>query len=180
MRKSKEEIINELKESFDLLAEAGKLVPEELFNVSKEGKWTTAENIRHLATSAKMTTLAFTLPKITHLLLYGKPKRTSHGYSKLVENYEKKLEGGAHATGVYVPRKTDYRKTELITNLNENARKLVRAIAEKWTDQQLDEYQVAHPILGVITVRELAYFTIYHNHHHLQTIRKYYLGLPQR
>jgi len=53
--------------------------------------------------------------------------------------------------------------------------KLVDAIDQKWTEEQLDNYCVAHPILGKLTMRELAYFTIYHNIHHMETIRKYYL-----
>ncbi|MDB5284458.1 MAG: DinB family protein [Bacteroidota bacterium] len=175
MQKSKSEIVGEMKNSFDLLCQVGEAVPDNAFNISKENKWTTAENLEHLARATKMTTMAFTLPKFLHVLLYGKPGRTSHGYSKLVDNYEKKLEAGAHATGVYVPKKTDYTKPELLDKLKANGNKLTNALSANWSDEQLDHYQVSHPILGLLTVRELAYFTIYHNGHHLETIRKYYL-----
>ena len=175
MQKSKPEIISELKNSFDLLHQTGNAVPDELFNISKENKWTAAENIEHIARATKMTSLAFTLPKFLHVLLYSTPNRTSHGYTKLVHNYEKKLENGAQATGVYVPKKTDYNKPELLNKLKKNGDKLTSALSTKWTDEQLDRYQVSHPILGLLTVRELAYFTIYHNGHHLETIKKYYL-----
>lgn len=177
MRKSKNEIINELKESFDSLIAASAAVSNEMFNVSKENKWTTAENISHLVSATKMTTIAFVLPKFLPVLLYGKPGHTSHSYLKIVENYEKKLEGGAKATGVYVPKKTNYEKEKLNNKLQAESEKLIRAIAEKWSDDQLDHYQISHPILGLLTVRELAYFTIHHNAHHLETIKKYYLSL---
>lgn len=175
MRKSKDDIIAELSESFNSLLAASFLVQDEWFNVSKENKWTAAENISHLVQATKMTSMAFTLPKFLPVLLYGKPNRTSHGYTKVVENYEKKLEGGAKATGVYVPKKTTYKKEQLNNSLKKEGDKLVHAISEKWSDEQLDHYQISHPILGLLTVRELAYFTIHHNGHHLQTIRKYYL-----
>jgi len=175
MIKSKEQIVGELRESFDVICKASSSVPDELYNVSKENKWSTAENVQHLTTSAKMTSLAFTLPKFVHVLLYGKPGRTSHGYSKVVDNYEKLLEKGAVAGGVYVPGKTDYNKAKLTAALQSEGDKLAKAIADKWTDEQLDKYIIKHPILKLITVRELAYFTIYHNGHHLQTIKKYYL-----
>jgi hypothetical protein len=174
MRKSKEQIIEELHESFNWLYKTGCLVPEDGFNVSKGGKWTAAENIRHLCTGTKATTLAFTLPKFLLALVYGKPSHTSHSYSKLVDNYQKKLEAGAKATGAYVPEKMDFNKDKLLEKLRRGGEKLVAAITEKWTDEQLDHYQVKHPILGLLTLRELAYFTIYHNGHHLATIRKYY------
>ena len=54
-------------------------------------------------------------------------------------------------------------------------KKLLNALSQKWSDEQLDHFQISHPILGLLTIRELAYFTIYHNGHHLETIRKYYL-----
>lgn len=178
MRKSKDEIITELRGSFDSLISTSAAVHDDLYNVSKENKWTTAENISHLVNATKMTSLAFTLPKFMHVLLYGKPKRTSHGFTKVVDNYQRKLSEGAVATGVYVPKRTNYNKNELHQKLQREGDKLIVALDKKWNDEQLDNYQVAHPILGNLTVRELAYFTIYHNNHHLDTIAKTYLNQP--
>ena len=175
MRKSKEEIIVDLGQSYNALCSAGMAVSDGDFNISRDNKWSAAENIAHLVNATRMTSLAFTLPKIMHVLLYGKPKRTSHGYSKIVENYHKKLGEGAQAAGIYVPKKVDYKKEIITAKLDSEGQKLIRAISEKWTDEQLDAYQVNHPILGLLTVRELAYFTIYHNGHHRNTIQKYYL-----
>jgi hypothetical protein len=173
--KSKEQIVEELGQSFQSLCEAGKAVSDEDFNLSKNNKWTPAENLQHLVKATKMTSLAFTLPKFFHVLIYGKPARTSHPYSKIVDNYHKKLDAGATATGVYVPKKADYKKEELTTRLDSEGQKLIRAINRKWKEEQLDRFQVGHPILGLLTARELAYFTIYHNGHHLDTIRNNYL-----
>ena len=175
MQKLKDEIITELKESFNALIVVSSSVKDEMYNISKNNKWTTAENISHLVSATKMTSLAFRLPKFLHVMLYGKPNRTSHGFSKIVDNYEKKLESGAVATGVYVPKKANYEKEKLNNKLKAEGEKLIRAISEKWNDEQLDQYQISHPILGLLTVRELAYFTIHHNRHHLETIRNYYL-----
>lgn len=175
MRKSKEEIVTELGQSFELLCQACHSVNDDLFNQSREGKWTPAENFQHIVTATKMTSLAFTLPKFLHVILYGKPQRTSHGFSKVVDNYHRRLNEGAKASGVYVPKKTDYRKELLKDKLETEGNKLIGAIQRKWSDEQLDRYQILHPILGVLTVRELAYFTIYHNGHHLETVRRLYL-----
>src|ERR1041385_6187100 len=175
MRKSKDEIISELGESFQSLSAVASSAEDNQFNLSKENKWTPAENVQHIVNATRMTYLAFTLPKFLHVLLYGKPGRTSHGYSKIVDNYQKKLEAGARASGVYIPKRANYRKEILTGKLNAEGEKLVQAIMNKWSDEQLDHYQIAHPILGLLTIRELAYFTIYHNGHHRTTIQKYYL-----
>ena len=174
MRKSKEEIVAALTHSFQQLDNLCRAVDPPLFNVSKEGKWTPAENFQHLVTATRMTSLAFSLPKWMPRLLYGLPKRTSHGYSKVVDNYQRKLNQGAKASGPYVPKKIKYEPAKLQHQLAKEGERLVRLIATKWSDEQLDAYQVAHPILGLLTLRELAYFNIYHNGHHADILQKYY------
>ena len=174
MRKSKDDIVTELRESFHSVCAVAASIDKEGFNVSKHNKWTTAENVSHLVRSTKMTRLAYQLPKFLPLILYGKPSRTSHGYSKIISNYLKKLESGAVATGLYVPSKTSYNQTVLVDKLMVEGEKLVSVIENKWSDEQLDHYQIEHPLLGLITLRELAYFTIYHNLHHLATISNLY------
>jgi hypothetical protein len=43
---------------------------------------------------------------------------------------------------------------------------------DKFSEAQLDEYVLPHPILGKLTIREMLYFTIYHaTHHHLATLK---------
>ena len=175
MQKSKPTLINELTSCFELLYKTATLVPDSLFNTSKENKWTPAENISHLITATKMTVLPFTLPKFVPLLLYGKGKGVSRTYDEVVASYESKLANGAKATGVYVPAKTNYEQEKISSEILKQREKLVQAVSNKWTEEQLDNYQVKHPILGKLTMRELAYFTIYHNIHHMETIRKYYL-----
>lgn len=40
------------------------------------------------------------------------------------------------------------------------------------SDEILDTYQIPHPIIGLISVREMIYFTLYHYKHHLKAINK--------
>ena len=175
MQKSKATIVADLKSSFEVLYKTAHLVPDDLFNASKENKWTPAENISHLVNATKMTLLAYALPKFLPALLYSKSKRRSRTYNEVVETYHEKLAGGAKAFGPYVPKKINYDRDKITTQLLSEGEKLAQTIEDKWTEEQLDTYQVKHPILGKLTLRELAYFTIYHNIHHTETIRKYYL-----
>lgn len=174
MIKLKQEIITDLTCSFKLLSQTCLSVEPQQFNVSKENKWSIAENIKHLINATRMTILAFNLPKFVPYVLYGKPNRTSHAYTKIIENYHKKLSAGATATGLYVPTKSFYDKQKLATSISQQGDKLIIALDKKWSDEELDNYQIEHPILGLLTHRELAYFTIYHNGHHLETITDLY------
>lgn len=175
MIKSKEQIITELGDSFNSLADICTQVKHEHFNISKEGKWSAGENIQHLVNATKMTNVAFNVPKFVHVLLYGKPNRTSHSCSKVIDNYQKQLERGAKASGPYIPKQRDYQRELLQQRIKVQGDKLIASINNKWTEEQLDKYVIKHPILGLLTLRELAYFTIYHNGHHIDTIKRYYL-----
>ena len=41
-----------------------------------------------------------------------------------------------------------------------------------WSEKDLDKYKLPHPLLGKLTVREMLFFTIYHNEHHLKAMLK--------
>ena len=175
MIKTKQQIIAELGDSFNSLADICTQVKHEHFNISNDGKWSAGENIQHLVNATKMTNVAFNVPKFVHVLLYGKPGRTSHSCSKVIDNYQKQLEHGAKASGPYIPKKRDYQRELLQQRIKVQGDKLIASINNKWTEEQLDKYVIKHPILGLLTLRELAYFTIYHNGHHIDTIKRYYL-----
>ncbi len=175
MIKSKAEIITELGESFNALGDVCKQVRDDKFNVSIDGKWSAGENIQHLVSATKMTSIAFNVPKFMHVMLYGRPHRTSHAYTKVIDNYQKQLNQGAKASGVYIPKKRDYERAVLQARVQHAGNRLISSIENKWTEEQLDKYVIKHPILDLLTLRELAYFTIYHNSHHINTIKQYYL-----
>jgi hypothetical protein len=50
--------------------------------------------------------------------------------------------------------------------------KIAGTIGKIKQEERLDQYLAPHPLLGKITLRELTFFTIYHSHHHLDSIRK--------
>jgi len=41
-----------------------------------------------------------------------------------------------------------------------------------WSERNLDRIRFPHPLLGRITARELAFFTIYHGHHHVAAVQR--------
>lgn len=171
---NKQELLKKLNTSFAELIKTADAVKPENFNISKNNKWTAGENLAHLVTSTKMTIMGFTLPKLVPALLYGKTRNGSRSYEEIVTLYKNALQNGAKASGVYVPKKVDYKKERLLHSLREGAFSLADAVTEKWTEEQLDSYRIAHPLLGKLTVRELLYFTIYHNGHHTATIAELY------
>lgn len=171
---SKNEILAGLAQaSRELLQFCSAVSTEQFFHQPAE-KWSIAQNITHLTTSAKMTHLVYRLPKLMVRLYTGKPNRASRTYETLAEKYRLKLAQGGKASGRFVAKPADPRngKPALLMAFGEQMENLHRTIAKRWTDPLLDSYLAPHPLLGKITLRELGFFTIYHTYHHLQIIRQ--------
>lgn len=144
------------------------------FFESPGDKWSVAENIQHLILSIKTTTLAFSLPKFLVRWIGGSPTKDSTSYDELLARYEKKISEGARASSRYIPKPPEISqgKTKLLQQWNTVTSKFIHSLKNKRVETDLDRYQVKHPLLGHITLRELCYFTIFHTKHHLETVNK--------
>lgn len=149
---------------------------DEILISTKAEKWSPMQQLDHLCKSVNPLLLAYTLPRFALKLLFGKSTRKSRTYSELVARYNEKLEKGGRATGRFVPPSTinANQKVKLSQKLQKDIEKLNRKI-QNWTEEELDEYVIPHPLLGKLTAREMLYFTIYHVQHHQGLIRRDYL-----
>ena len=43
---------------------------------------------------------------------------------------------------------------------------------ERWSERAMDRYRLPHPLLGQLTVREMLFFTLYHNVHHIHVVAR--------
>lgn len=149
-------------------------LPDEMFFYQPEGKWSAAQQVKHLMIAADNTKLAFALPKFIVRWYAGKPNRPSRSYDELVAKYKLKLQQGGKASARFIPKPipAGYGKQKMLDQFKRSMDKLAYTIQSKWKDAQLDQYIAPHPLLGKITLRELGYFTIHHTHHHLESIQK--------
>ena len=170
---SKQEMIHGLNQvTTDLITHTSSIRPE-LFFLQPADKWSIAQNIIHLNKAARITTLAYRLPKFIVRLYTGKPNRPSRSYDELVAKYKLKLEQGGKASGPFIPKAPPRGQTQemILDSFKMLMQRLANAIERNWTDEKLDNYLAPHPLLGKLTLRELIYFTIYHTEHPLDIIR---------
>ena len=83
-----------------------------------------------------------------------------------------KIEQGGKASGRFVPQSIPFRQRE---NLTKQLLKLINKLVgqvDGFSEEQLDELILPHPLLGKLTLREMLCFTIYHvENHHKITLR---------
>lgn len=154
----------------ELITFADQIEPSKFYAPHGE-KWSPAEHIDHLNRSLKPLKQGMRLPKFVIRWVGGKPV-TKRNYEEVVLTYQSVLESGGKATGRYIPKTRMKRdKLALINELHRQGEKLCQSL-DFWTEDQLDGYAMPHPLLGKISVREMLFFTIYHNQHHLKTLKR--------
>ncbi|MET0393741.1 MAG: DinB family protein [Chitinophagaceae bacterium] len=166
------ETAQQLQNAAEQLAGYCTALSNEAFFWQPAGKWSAAQQVKHLVTATKTAQYAFVLPKFIVRLAGGKPNRPSRPFDELAVNYQLKLARGGKASRRYVPKPVaaGYGKERLIREFRTAMHRLISALQERWQEHQADAYIVPHPLLGKITLRELCYFTIFHTHHHLHSI----------
>ncbi len=170
MHPSKNNLIREIQTTFTQFQIYIESLPEEvLFRKHIPGKWSIAENVEHLNICLNQTNLGLRLPKMLLKLMSGTPSRDSLTYEMLVVAYREVLKSGGRAPERYLPHETGDRST-LLKAFSVEVELHLKILRSKWREEQLDEFQLPHPMLGKITIREMLYFTMYHIRHHRQAI----------
>jgi DinB superfamily len=146
---------------------------DEAFFAAQGDHWSPAVHLRHLTKSVRVVGDALQKWK-PMLLVFGRPGRPSRSYEEVVAAYVEALDRGGKA-GRFAPRGEDPERHLVVAGWQLAGRGLQRA-ANRWSEKALDRYQLPHPLLGKLTVREMLFFTLYHNAHHARRIRERALG----
>jgi len=169
--RTKNELIDTLKDSNQRVTIWFIEIPAKDFFTRQGEIWSASENVDHLIRAHRPITKALKLPKITLRAMFGKPGNASMAYEELCQSYRDAIAKGAQASGRYVPNQenpdsnAEAKKRDLLDQFSNASTELVSAV-EKWDENELDQYVLPHPILGTLTVREMLFFTIYHNLRH--------------
>ena len=168
---NRESICDSFTESVEELVSFLNGLTEDQLHQSNDGKWSVAENIIHLNKSVAPINMALSLPKFS-FFPFGKSE-LHYNYDEIIVKYQAKLKEGAVASKSYVPsaRSTKISKEKLIAAFREHYNTLIRKLM-KWSEKDLDDYRLPHPIIGKITIREMLFFTKYHIQHHFTTMQK--------
>ena len=163
---NKQQITDKLTDNHRAFADYIFSLSEKDFLVSHNNKWTAGQQFEHILRAVSPLKTVLTLPKIIPRLLFGKSNRKSLDFESLVKSYQGKLAGGSKATKQFIPPAIIFEKRR---NLGNNLLKTVGNLSNKikrFSEIELDDYLLPHPILGKLTIREMLYFTIYHVEHH--------------
>ncbi|MDW3193252.1 MAG: DinB family protein [Cytophagales bacterium] len=134
-------------------------------------KWSAGQQIEHIYISvhpvAKLVANKGVMKE-----KFGTLDRPSRSYDRLVADYLEVLDGGAKAGPRFTPDVTPFSaKTTLITGIT-NDMKSINSELDQYTEEELEQLVIPHPVMGPFTLREMLMFTIYHVQHHDQKIKE--------
>jgi len=170
MMMNKSELLTRLKDSNQRVLNWFTEMPANEFFQREGDVWSASDNVDHLIKSHKPIAKALRLPKLTLRAMFGSPNQSSMSYEALCQVYRDEIAKGAVASGRYLPDQQSPNnpedvKADLLNQFSIASAELV-SVAEKWSEAELDNYLLPHPLIGKLTIREILYFTIYHNLRH--------------
>jgi hypothetical protein len=107
---------------------------------------------------------------------FKRPSAPSRDYETMRDVYLARLAKGADAgrfTPSHRPAPSEPEaERQRIMEFHRLAVEELVALFLRWPEQALDRRSLPHPLLGPLTVREMLYFTLYHNRHHVEVVKK--------
>ena len=155
---------------------AAGLSPEQFFAHPPE-VWSVAENVQHLILTVSPVAKAVLIPREKLSNRFGLSDRPSRRYSEIYAQYRSVLDGGLVAPPQFVPTENELpadpeaAQKKIIAEWVEVSQRLTDKLDE-WTESELDTYQLPHLLFGMMNMREMLFFTLYHNMHHLNDARR--------
>ena len=145
-------------------------IPADQFFTAPDDVWSAADNLVHLIISCSAIITGLRLPKAALRLRFGKATGPSRPLAESRHQYvEVALAAGGVATGGFVPVVKEHSAAErsrILDKWSQKGAAMVKNLG-RWQDADLDTVNVPHPLLGDMTLREILFFTLYHNMHHV-------------
>ncbi len=176
---SKAEILQHLQTIRDGVSDTLSALSLEQMNAGTAESWSAANYLKHLILSIKPFAKAMKFPPAQLEKLFGLAERPSGSYAELGAKYQARLADGIRAEDYAPVTPFEYRypegmtdeKAYLLETWQESNNRLL-TILEQWSEEDLDRHQIPHPAVGLITVREMFFFTIYHNTLHWRDMQQ--------
>lgn len=160
-----------------IVAETGSIVAtltsvKDPFERRAPDRWSPAEQVEHLRLSVRPLSLSFLFPNLV-FRIFGAARGPGRTYDEVVADYRERLALGAKASGPFIPsRLTEGADLDrLVTGFREAQAGYARKLAAA-EGPSLDSTLLPHPILGRLSKREMAFFTLYHLGHHHALIQR--------
>jgi hypothetical protein len=116
------------------------------------------------------------LARIKLFLRFGLAFRGSRTYEQLRDTYLARLPA-FKGRNPFAPKPVEAIddaeawRSNVMLQYDTTLQELARA-TERWSEGSLDRFRMPHVLLGKLTVREMLFFVLYHNLHHINVVAR--------
>ena len=169
----KSQILDRHEKSHDAFASFILALNEEAYDYRHlDEKWSAGEQLEHINRTVAYLARAMKVPKFLIKLKFGKSNRPSKTFDQLVAKYSKGIQKGFKAQAPFIPEILNIAERQAaVDTILKNTRRIENKIG-KFSESDLDTMIVPHPALGILTFREMMYFTIHHVEDHLRQTKR--------
>lgn len=175
---TKPEIVAQLRHAQQDVAGTVRQIEPDRFVRGSADSWSASDYLKHLLLSVQPVSKALGLPPAALKRRFGEVSHAPLTYSQITARYHVRLDEGVRAEDYENITPATFRMPEGMTDpqaglieLWDEAHEKLFAGLENWSEADLDSVQILHPALGGISVREMLFFTLYHNRMHGNDIR---------
>lgn len=166
---TKDDILAALLSNAETIAAYFAGIPDQRLFDGDPDHWSPAHHLMHLARSSAMVGRAL---RAGGLRVH--PTSRSRPYSEVLGAAASSVAATPRATllemGRVVVIEPGTSRSDVIADF-ERASADLRAAAADWSEDALDRHALRHPLIGEMTVREMLFFTVFHERHHLKLVR---------
>ena len=142
-------------------------LPGDVFFEGNDERWSPGHHLKHLVLSNTPVAYALALPH--EKLKTWNTNQPRRPYTEIRASYHAALTKGVRASGRFLPQ-AQSTQPEAVAEYNGSV-ELLNHDCLVWEESELDQYAVPHPVLGLLSMREMLFFTVYHNQHHLNGVQ---------
>lgn len=166
---TREQIIAECKRAFDRVENSARQLSEAAYRQRPGNKWSPAEQLEHLILSTQPV-VAILGKDRQWFLQFGAGQHPGKDYTSLKAYYLQVLSTGLKAPAKFTPsEEVTMDKAQQLETWTRVGRGLLAGLAD-WSESDLDDASMPHPALGILSMRQMLFFTILHTYHHGRAI----------
>jgi hypothetical protein len=165
---TKDQILTTLESGHDTIAEYVSSLTHAVFYKSSPAYWGPAHHLGHLSLIYEAVSRGFRakerLPEYTD---------ASKSYEAFRDSYLEKLKtapAGFLTNNPFTASLEGTTRESIISTFRQKAQSLCQVI-QSYSEQELDAKGMKHPLVGLISAREMAMFMAFHDQHHLEGIK---------
>lgn len=164
----KHELINLFISNHNTIVDYIDKLDEHEFNYSNNEKWTAGQQLQHILLTLQPLSKALSSKEVISEK-FEEVNRLTWNYETVLKSY---LKTSRKAPNQFLPKGNILpdQKGEINSEIQKNLER-IEDLWKSYSEEDLDKLSLPHPLLGMLTIREMFYLMSYHPLHHLEQIK---------